>query len=42
MSAVIPGGTYDWYILSVYRVTDGTLSAHWGAFRKPAPGQAPM
>lgn len=38
---MIRGGTYDWYILSVYRPTDGKLSEHWGAFRKPAPGQAP-
>jgi hypothetical protein len=32
----------DFSILSVYRVTDGKLSEHWGAFRKLAPGQAPM
>jgi len=38
---VIPGGTYDWHILSIYRVTDGRLSEHWGAFQKLAPGQAP-
>ena len=39
---VIPGGVYDWHILSVFRVTKGKLSEHWGAFQKLAPGQAPM
>jgi hypothetical protein len=27
---------------ALYRATDGMLSEHWGAFRKLAPGQAPM
>ncbi|MFF5138399.1 nuclear transport factor 2 family protein [Streptomyces sp. NPDC013157] len=36
-----PGETYDWYILTVFRVRDGRLAEHWSAFRKmdaPLPG----
>lgn len=36
-----PGETYDWYILTVFRVRDGKLAEHWSAFRKmaaPLPG----
>ncbi|MEV7978984.1 nuclear transport factor 2 family protein [Streptomyces sp. NPDC086519] len=36
-----PGKTYDWYIVTVFRVRDGKLAEHWSAFRKmaaPMPG----
>jgi predicted SnoaL-like aldol condensation-catalyzing enzyme len=36
-----PGETYDWYIVTVFRVRDGKLVEHWSAFRKmaaPLPG----
>jgi predicted SnoaL-like aldol condensation-catalyzing enzyme len=39
---LIPGSTYDWYSLAVFRLGNGRLSEHWGAFKKPAPGQEPM
>lgn len=37
-----PGETYDWYIVTVFRVRDGKLAEHWSAFRKmaaPLPGK---
>ena len=34
-----PGKTYDWYILTVFRVRNGKLVEHWSAFQKMA---APM
>jgi predicted SnoaL-like aldol condensation-catalyzing enzyme len=37
-----PGATYDWYILTVFRVRDGKLAEHWSAFQKmsaPLPGK---
>lgn len=29
-----PGQTYDWYILTVFRVRKGKLVEHWSAFQK--------
>lgn len=29
-----PGTTYDWHIVTVFRVRDGKLAEHWSAFRK--------
>lgn len=29
-----PGQTYDWYILTVFRVRNGKLVEHWSAFQK--------
>jgi predicted SnoaL-like aldol condensation-catalyzing enzyme len=31
-----PGQTYDWYILTVFRVRNGRLAEHWSAFQKMA------
>jgi predicted SnoaL-like aldol condensation-catalyzing enzyme len=39
---VIPGATYEWNILTVFRVTDGKLAEHWSTFRKVVPGSNPM
>ncbi|MFF4586044.1 nuclear transport factor 2 family protein [Streptomyces sp. NPDC001388] len=39
---LIPGSTYDWYSLAVFRLSDGRLSEHWGPFKKLAPGKGPM
>ena len=39
---VNPGETYEWNILTVFRVHDGKLAEHWSTFRKIAPGQFPM
>ncbi|TAJ48489.1 MAG: hypothetical protein EPO52_10195 [Herbiconiux sp.] len=39
---VIPGATYEWNILTVFRLRDGLLAEHWSTFRKVAPGQNPM
>jgi predicted SnoaL-like aldol condensation-catalyzing enzyme len=36
-----PGQTYDWYILTVFRVRDGKLVEHWGAFKKMVPSLLP-
>lgn len=33
-----PGSTYDWFIPTVFRVRDGKLAEHWGAFKKGNPG----
>lgn len=38
---VAPGATYDWFIPTVFRVRDGKLAEHWGAFRKGKPGAGP-
>ena len=35
---VIRGATYEWNILTVFRVRDGRLAEHWSTFRKMAPG----
>jgi len=32
-----PASTYDWFIPTVFRVRDGKLAEHWGAFRKGTP-----
>ncbi|WP_427918774.1 nuclear transport factor 2 family protein [Streptomyces sp. cg40] len=32
-----PSSTYDWFIPTVFRVRDGKLTEHWGAFKKGAP-----
>lgn len=33
-----PGSTYDWFIPTIFRVQDGKLTEHWGAFQKgPGP-----
>lgn len=37
-----PGETYEWNILTVFRVADGKLAEHWSAFQKMIPGQNPM
>jgi predicted SnoaL-like aldol condensation-catalyzing enzyme len=39
---VAPGTTYEWNILTVFRVHDRKLAEHWSTFRKVAPGQNPM
>lgn len=39
---VIPGATYDWNIITVFRVHNGKLVEHWSTYRKMAPGQNPM
>ncbi|MBW4095708.1 MAG: SnoaL-like domain-containing protein [Acidobacteria bacterium] len=39
---VVQGATYEWNILTVFRVQDGKLAEHWSTFRKVAPGQNPM
>lgn len=39
---VIPGATYDWNILTVFRVQNGKLTEHWSTYRKAVPGQKPM
>lgn len=36
---VARGQTYDWYILTVFRVRGGKLTEHWSAFQKM---QAPL
>jgi predicted SnoaL-like aldol condensation-catalyzing enzyme len=36
-----PGSTYDWFIPTVFRVRDGRLAEHWGAFKKGLPGVGP-
>lgn len=36
-----PGSTYDWFIPTVFRVRDGKLAEHWGAFKKGNPGAGP-
>lgn len=37
-----PGETYEWNILTVFRVHGGKLAEHWSAFQKMIPGQNPM
>jgi predicted SnoaL-like aldol condensation-catalyzing enzyme len=37
-----PGSTYEWNILTVFRVQDGKLAEHWSTFRKMVPGANPM
>lgn len=38
----IPGSTYEWNVLTVFRVADGRLAEHWSAFQKmPPPPAAP-
>ena len=39
---VVQGETYEWNILTVFRVHNGKLAEHWSTFRKMAPGQNPM
>lgn len=39
---VIAGATYEWNILTVFRVRDGKLAEHWSTFRKMVPGAGPM
>jgi predicted SnoaL-like aldol condensation-catalyzing enzyme len=39
---VVSGATYEWNILTVFRVRDGKLAEHWSTFRKVVPGQNPM
>jgi predicted SnoaL-like aldol condensation-catalyzing enzyme len=39
---VVPGATYEWNILTVFRVHDGKIAEHWSTFRKVPPGQNPM
>jgi predicted SnoaL-like aldol condensation-catalyzing enzyme len=37
-----PGQMYDWFIPTIFRVREGKLAEHWGAFRKgdsPLPAQ---
>lgn len=29
-----PASTYDWFIPTIFRVRDGKLTEHWGAFKK--------
>lgn len=39
-----PGAMYDWFIPTVFRISDGKLAEHWGAFKKGpmgGPGPAP-
>lgn len=36
-----PGSTYDWFIPTVFRVREGKLAEHWGAFRKESTGVGP-
>ncbi|BBC32303.1 hypothetical protein SGFS_035970 [Streptomyces graminofaciens] len=36
---MIPGSTYDWYSLAVFRLGNGRPSEHWGPSKKPAPGE---
>jgi predicted SnoaL-like aldol condensation-catalyzing enzyme len=31
-----PGQTYDWYMITVFRVRNGKLAEHWSTFRKMA------
>lgn len=38
----IPDSTYDWNILTVFRIRDGKLAVHWSAYRKMVPGQSPI
>ncbi|MBT9549803.1 MAG: hypothetical protein IV088_03055 [Hydrogenophaga sp.] len=39
---VVPGATYEWNILTVFRVHNGKIAEHWSTFRKVVPGQNPM
>lgn len=39
---VMPGATYEWNILTVFRVHGGKIAEHWSTFRKVKPGQNPM
>ncbi|GAA3873876.1 hypothetical protein GCM10023084_28570 [Streptomyces lacrimifluminis] len=39
---VIPGATYDWNILTLFRVRNGRLTEHWSAYPKRVPGEGPM
>lgn len=39
---VVQGATYEWNILTVFRVHNGKISEHWSTFRKAIPGQNPM
>lgn len=36
-----PGSMYDWFIPTIFRVIDGKLAEHWGAFKKGNPGAGP-
>lgn len=31
-----PGKTYDWYMITIFRVRGGKLTEHWSTFRKMA------
>ncbi|MCX4140673.1 nuclear transport factor 2 family protein [Paraburkholderia nemoris] len=31
-----PGQTYDWYMITVFRVRNGKLAEHWSTFKKMA------
>ncbi|WP_067671086.1 nuclear transport factor 2 family protein [Nocardia miyunensis] len=33
---VSPGETYDWYMITLFRVRDGKLAEHWSTFQKMA------
>lgn len=39
---LIPGETYEWNILTLFRVHDGKLVEHWSAFQKIMPGMSPI
>ena len=39
---VVPGATYEWNILTVFRVHNGKIAEHWSTFRKVVPGQNPV
>lgn len=39
---VVEGATYEWNILTTFRVENGKLAEHWSTFRKVTPGQNPM
>lgn len=39
---VVPGATYEWNILTVFRVLEGRLAEHWSTFRKMDPSQSPV
>ncbi|MCC3280809.1 nuclear transport factor 2 family protein [Arthrobacter caoxuetaonis] len=39
---VVPDTTYEWNILTVFRVHNGKLAEHWSTFRKAVPGRDPL
>lgn len=34
---VVPGQTYDWYMITIFRVGGGKLTEHWSTFKKMGP-----